>query len=201
VIDAVRAFANRPLPEAARPRLFLAVVAVIAGAVLALAFTGREHPARHATVEHLTLPVSSLPAMTPPPAPATPATTQAAAPEAPSEEGRPDSTAASPARTAAAKHAAGRFLSGYLPYAYGQHRSRAIPAATAGLRHRLATRPPRVPARESRRHPRVVLVQSDGAGRERATVTALVDDGARRYTIVLELARGRSGWLVTDVGS
>jgi hypothetical protein len=138
--------------------------------------------------------------MTPPPAPATPATTQAAAPEAPSEEGRPDSTAASPAQTAAAKHAARRFLSGYLPYAYGQHRRGRIEAATPRLRHRLAAQPPRVPARESRRHPRVVLVQSDGGGEQRATVTALVDDGARRYTISLELEHGRSGWLVSDVG-
>jgi hypothetical protein len=199
VIDAVRAFANRPLSEAARPRLFLAVVALITGAALALALTGRDHPARHATVERLALPVS-LPTMSPPPVPAAPPETHAVTPEAPSEEGRPDSTAASPAQTAAAKHAARRFLSGYLHYAYGQHRSRAIPAATPRLRRRLATRPPHVPGRERHRHPRVVLVQSDGTGRDRATVTALVDDGARRYTIGVELERSGSGWLVTNVG-
>jgi hypothetical protein len=200
VIDALRAFANRPLPEAARTRIFIAVVVVITGAAVALALTGRDHPVRHATLERLTLPVPSLPA-TSPAVPAARPTTQAVTPQAPSEEGRPDHTAASSAQTAAAKHAARRFLSGYLPYAYGQRRTRSIPAATPGLRRRLAAQPPRVPRWETRRHPRVVLVQSDGAGGERATVTALVDDGARRYTIGLELEHGRSGWLVSDVGS
>lgn len=200
MIDALRAFANRPIPVSARPRLFAAVVALIAGVALALAFTGRDHHhQRAASTDRLTLPVSSQPAIGDA-VPATPTPTETATPQAPSEEGRPYSDAAPPAQTTAAKHAARRFLSGYLAYAYGQRRTHPIAAATPGLRRRLSAHPPRAPRRETRRHPRVVLVQSDGAGRQRATVTALVDDGARRYTISLELEHGRSGWQVSTVG-
>ena len=46
-----------------------------------------------------------------------------------------------------------------------------------------------------------MLVQAHGVGRVRAAVLALVADGARRYTVALELERRRSGWRVTDVGS
>jgi len=55
-----------------------------------------------------------------------------------------------------------------------------------------------VPARERNRRTHVVLVQPNG--RVRAGMIALIDDGARRYTVALELTRRRSGWLVTDVG-
>jgi hypothetical protein len=46
----------------------------------------------------------------------------------------------------------------------------------------------------------VVLVQSNGVGRVRAELVALVGDGARRYTVPLELTRGPAGWKVTAVG-
>ena len=76
-----------------------------------------------------------------------------------------------------------------------------IAAASDALRRRLAARPPRVPARERHRRPHVVLVQSNGVGRGRAELVALIRDGTRRYTVPLELTRGRAGWTVTAVGS
>lgn len=72
--------------------------------------------------------------------------------------------------------------------------------ASPRLLQRLAQSRPRVPARERGRRVRVVVLQPNGAGRVRAGMIALVDDGARRYTVGLELERRRSGWLVTDVG-
>jgi hypothetical protein len=122
--------------------------------------------------------------------------------DAPSEEGSPrKQLEASRADVASAKRAARRFLAGYLPYSYGRRSARRISSASHGLRRRLAARPPRVPARERRREPRVVLVQSNGVGRVRGELLALVRNGARRYTVPLELARGRAGWTVIAVGS
>jgi hypothetical protein len=43
-------------------------------------------------------------------------------------------------------------------------------------------------------------LQLDGAGRTWAGVMALVDDGARRYSVALMLARVGHGWRVTRVG-
>ena len=101
----------------------------------------------------------------------------------------------------AAQRAARRFLAGYLPYTYGRRSPDRIAAATAALVRQLDNERPRVPARERGRRARVVLVQADAAGPVRAEATALVSDGARRYTVPLKLARQRSGWKVTDVES
>jgi hypothetical protein len=53
-----------------------------------------------------------------------------------------------------------------------------------------------VPRAEARRRARVLLLHAEGAG-----IVALVSDGARRYTVALELARTDAGWRVVDVGS
>ena len=60
---------------------------------------------------------------------------------------------------------------------------------------------PRVPPSERHRHARVVALQANGAGPVRAAMIALVDDGAHRYTVSLELERRRTGWQVTNVGA
>jgi hypothetical protein len=120
----------------------------------------------------------------------------------PSEEGLPTAaTEASRADVAAAKRAARRFLTGYLAFTYDRGPVRAIHGADPALERRLARHPPRVPARERARHPRLRLLQSDGVSRKAASLVALVDDGARRYTLALELARTGSRWMVTSVGS
>lgn len=47
----------------------------------------------------------------------------------------------------------------------------------------------------------MVLVHADGVTHALAALTALVDDGARHYTIELDLERRRGhSWTVTDVG-
>jgi hypothetical protein len=186
VLDRLRVFVHRPLADAERARLFLVAVAAILLGAAALALTDDPEPAREDR---------------PRPAAARASDEPVAALEIPSEEGDPPAAAeASRSDVEAARAAARRFLAGYLPFTYGQAGPRAIEGAGDDLRRRLEAEPPRVPAGEHRRRPRVVLVQANGVGDVRAAIVALVSDGARRYTVPLELERRRSGWIVTAVG-
>jgi hypothetical protein len=192
VIDRLRIFLNRPLADTERRGLFvLAVIAIMAGAG---AFTLLDEPGpgeRDAAVRAAG--GSDRPA---------PAAPEQVALEAPSEEGElPEASEPSDAEVRAAKRAARRFLAGYLPYTYGHGDANRLLAISDEMRDRLQTERPRVPAGERRRRPRVLLVQAEGVGAVRARLVALVDDGARRYTVPLELEHQRSGWTVTEVGS
>jgi hypothetical protein len=188
VLDRLRAFLNRPLEDAERARLFLVAVVAIALGAVALALmddpgTGQPGPAsgRPAASSATAEPVASL--------------------ELPSEEGEPPAAAESTrADVEAARTVARRFLAGYLPFSYGQAGTHAIEDASDELRRRLAAEPPRVPVSERRRRPRVLLVQANGVGEVRAAVVALIADGARRYTVPVELERRSSGWIVTSAG-
>ena len=195
MIDRLRGLLNRPLRDAERRRLFVAAVAVIVLGAGALALLDQPTPRAPRPAR------SSSPA----PAPTQPAgapAEDAASVEAPSEEGSPrPGLEGSRADVVDTKRAARRFLAGYLAYTYGRQSAQRIASASAQLRRRLAARPPRVPARERRRRPLVVLVQSNAVGRVRAELVAVVRDGARRYTVPLKLTRGRDGWKVTAVGS
>jgi hypothetical protein len=122
-------------------------------------------------------------------------------PAEPSGKGTRSPVAASQADAAASKHAARRFLTGYLPYTYGHGRARRIRPATAALRRQLTTQRPRVPARQRRRTPRLVLLQSETVGHRHAALVAFVSDGRRRYTVALELERTGAAWQVDRVGS
>jgi hypothetical protein len=188
-------FWNRPLRDADRPRLFAIAVALIAAAAAVL--TQLERPApppRAQPPDGPAVAVSSTPEAVP--------TSAASAPLAqPSEEGTRTPVAASGADVAMSKRAARRFLASYLPYTYGRGRARGIRPATPALRRRLSANRPRVPARERRRAPRLVLLQSDTVGHRDAELVALVSDGRRRYTVGLELARTGGGWQVERVGS
>jgi hypothetical protein len=196
VLDRLRVFLNRPLTDADRPRLFglaVAVILLVALAFAVLADTDAAPPA--------TRPMAESPEPSPA-APPEPALAPPAPAETPSEEGKPpDALAASRADVTEAKRAARRFLAGYLPYSYGRRSPRRIARATPQLRAELTSERPRAPGGERHRRPRIVLLQTEGAGRERAGILALVSDGKRRYTVPLELARSRAGWRVTDVGS
>ena len=199
MVDRLRLFLNRPLSDSDRPRLFALAVALIvaAAAVLALVddVSPTPTPARNASTSGATARTAEQ--VRPPSAPA-PAST----PTATSEEGRPARGAiASRAEIARAKRVARRFVRGYPPFSYGQARASAIVGATAQLRRRLAKARPRIPMKERRRRPRVVLVQSDSVTRVRARLLAFVRDGERRYTVPLELARTSAGWRVVSVGS
>jgi hypothetical protein len=199
VIDRLRLVLNRPLDDGERPRLFAVAAAVILAAGITFALLDdagpSAAPSRAATATPAFSPASpalppELPAQTPAPL------------EAPSEEGTPPpALAASRADVAQAKRAARRFLAGYLPYAYGRASVGQIRAISDPLRRRLAADRPRVWARERHRRPRTELLQAEGVSRRHAQLGALVSDGARRYTVPLELEHSSAGWTVTDVGS
>jgi hypothetical protein len=197
MIDRVRAFLNRPLRDVDRTRLFaLTVAVVLIGAAALAVLDGPKQPAAPsaAQTDREPAPLRSLPAE-PAASPAVPAA-------APSEEGQPPAALeASRADVTAAKRAARRFLAGYLPYSYGRRGARRIANVDARLRRRLLRERPRVPAAERRHRPRLVLLQAHGVAPRAGELVALVSDGARRYTVPLELARSRAGWRVTDVGS
>ncbi len=124
-----------------------------------------------------------------------------ATPQAPSEESDlPANLRASADDVTRAKRAARRFLRRYLPYAYGRSTALKLTAATPELRAQLSREQPRVPTAERRRRARVDLLQSESATRERAELLAVVDDGARRYTVHLQLANTPTGWLVASLG-
>ena len=196
MIDGLRAFLNRPLGDAKRRRLLVAGVAVILAGAGALALVAGPAPRpQRATGAPLPVPPAASPVVLLP-------ADDALLLQAPNEESAPrKDLEGSAADVASVKRAATRFLGGYLPYTHGQRRAGRIAAASVQLRRRLAARPPRVPACERHRRPRVVLVQSNGVGRSRAELVALIRDGARRYTVPLELMHGRTGWTVTAVGS
>lgn len=196
MIDRLRVLLNRPIADSERPRLFVIAAGIVLVAAVGLSLTsgGREERSGAAR----TPAVNESRAAAPPPveAPADPA-----ALPVPSEEG-PGARGAQPSRTqvTAAKRNARRFLDGYLPYNYGRGGAREIEAATVELRRALAADRPRVPATERRRRARIETLQVDGASPRRAGVLALVDDGRRRYSVRLQLARYGSNWKVTSVG-
>ena len=199
MIDRLRLALNRPLDDGERPRLFAAAAAVIVAAGTAFALLDDAGSSAERSRAASPSP-ASLPAATAA-APELPAQT-AASLEAPSEEGQPPAAlVASRTDVTQAKRAALRFLAGYLPYAYGQASAEQIRAVSDQLRRRLKRERPRVWARERRRRPRTELLQAEGVSRRHAQLAALVSDGARRYTVPLELERTSAGWTVTDVGS
>jgi hypothetical protein len=196
VIDRLRLALNRPLDDGERPRLFAVAAAVILAAGITFALLNDAGPSAAPSRAATATPASS-------PARPPELRAQTAAPlEVPSEEGTPPpALAASRADVAQAKRAARRFLAGYLPYAYGQANARQIRTVSVQLRVRLARERPRVSARERRRQPRVELLQAAGVSRRHAELVAVVSDGARRYTVPIELERTQAAWIVTDVGS
>jgi hypothetical protein len=197
VIDRARMALNRPLEDGERPRLFAMAVATIVGGTLILTVIGRApaRPAKHVE-RRAPVPAASPPA---PPVVSSPVRVGQSAP--PSEESEPNAgLEVSRSELRVVKRTARRFLLDYLPFTYGRGSARNIRAASARLRAELAASPPRVPPRERRDRPRVVMLQLDGAGRAWAGVVALVDDGARRYSVALTLARVGRAWQVTKAG-
>ena len=196
MIDRLRMFLNRPLRDAERRRLFVAAVAVILAGAAALGDCSTDRPrgrsARRAARRPRRLRRS------PPPS----RRKTRCRSRRPARRARPARSSRAPAPTSRPRSgrrgASWRVIS-RTRTAGGS--ARRIASASVQLRRRLAAQPPRVPARERHRHPRVVLVQSNGVGRVRAELVALIRDGARRYTVPAQLTRGRAGWKVTAVGS
>jgi hypothetical protein len=193
VIDRLRSYLNRPIRDSERPRLFAAAASVIVAAALLLTVAGGDRTDEPAA-RHTRGPL----AVAPPP---TERIADPAGLPVPSEEGRrPASEQPAQKQIAAAKRAMRAFLAGYLPYTYGRRRASAITYATAELRRALGSRRPRVPAAERRRRVEVEALTVQGASPRRVGMLALVDDGRRRYSVELALARYPSGWKVTEVG-
>jgi hypothetical protein len=120
--------------------------------------------------------------------------------EPPSEEG-PLAEQVTPAQAARIRRATRRFMAGYLPYSYGHGDAADIEGAAPALIVLLTEKPPRVPDSVRRRHPRVELVQLDGAGPSEAAAIAIVNDGVTRYSVHVRLIRTTSGgWIVSEVG-
>ncbi len=99
-----------------------------------------------------------------------------------------------------AARAAGQFLTGYLPWLYGQARATTIKAATPQLIGQLKANPPRVPPTLERVGPRVVAL---GTRRARGAWTALanITAGQQTYELTVAVARARGHWWVTRVTS
>ena len=193
--DRLRQAWNRPLRDGDRRRLFVLAVAVIGVVAVALALlenagpTPRERTARSAARPAAPPAAAAIPSATPPA-------------DAPNEESRPSPGSHGSARdVAAAKHAARRFLDGYLPYTYGRGARRAHRRGRPKLRAELAKYPPRPPAGQQPRRPRLELLQSNGVGPLRAQLVALIDDTVARYPLHLQLTKTPSGWLVTGLES
>lgn len=194
MIGRLRSFLNRPISDSERPRLFAAAAAVIVAAAVLLTVGGGDEGAAPAERRDAR-PVIAVPPPTEPPE-------DPARLPMPSEEGpRPASEQPTRRQVAMAKRVTRAFLDGYLPYTYGRARASAIQHATAELRRALDARRPRVPAAERRRPVEVEALTVQGGSPRRMGMLALVDDGRRRYSVQLALARYSGGWKVTEVGS
>lgn len=114
---------------------------------------------------------------------------------------REPSVTPTPGRSAqerAAMQAARRFLAGYLPYSYGRGPAGRIEAAAAPLATMLRRQPPRVPAADRQLRPRLVSLEvASSNGDLGFDLAAVVDDGRRRYSMILAVRPAGDRWLVT----
>jgi hypothetical protein len=120
---------------------------------------------------------------------------------APSEREAKRPPAVAPVTAVVASGAARDFLADFLPYSYGHAEARTIQRATRQLLHELKVAPPRVPVTVARARPRLISVRAAAAlGDHAVDVLAVVDDGARRYDVPLELRDNGGRWVVAAVG-
>lgn len=196
----LRRWLDRPLADADRAPLFAGVLLVLVVGAAVFAAT-RPEGSRMGAAESAprSAPAAVASVEQAPSEPVAERGERGDAP-APSEEGRP-AARFSRADGVVVRRAARRFLAGYVPYTYGQRRASTIDAATPTLRARLAHTPPRVPAAERRRRPRITGVQLASGGVDSASALGLVEDGTRRYSVGLRLVRRGGRWRVSAVGA
>jgi hypothetical protein len=165
----------------ARPRrpwligaLVLLAVAV-AGGILAGALGSRDDGSRTSARAHPTVPPTGAPHE----------------PDAIPEAGRS-------ADERAAMRAARRFLAGYLPYSYGRGSADRIEATAAPLASMLRRQPPRVPAADRQLHPQLVSLEVASVNGDLGLdLEAVIDDGRRRYSMIVAVRPAGERWLVT----
>ena len=108
-----------------------------------------------------------------------------------------------PVSTAAmlqARQVAGRFLAGYLPFAYGRGSALGIRGMTPMLRHELLGQRAQLTPVERRRRPRVRSLQTIGTTPAFVVATAVIDDGGvSRYGLRFTLQRQADRWAVSSV--
>jgi hypothetical protein len=199
MIDELRArlqtILNRPVPDDQRKRAaIIAITIIAAGAVIMIA-------ARSDNPEPKRPPAAAQQAPATAPVPPEETENPAALPVPSEEEPVDEDERASMRDVRAAKRATREFLVDYLAYTYGRADAHSIANATDELRDELATNTPRVPAAERKRRARLEILQTAGVSARRMGMIALVDDGKRRYSVQVALARIGERWLATDVGA
>jgi hypothetical protein len=99
-----------------------------------------------------------------------------------------------------ARSAARRFLADYLPFVYGRGKP-VFCAASPELAARLASSRVRVPPGVRDRHPDLVGLDSHALAADLAAVTAEIEDGPIRYSILLTAERQEGRWRIVRVGA
>ena len=95
---------------------------------------------------------------------------------------------------------AGRFLAGYLPFAYGRSSATEVGGVTPALRRQLLHERVQVPPAERSRRPRVVSLQTVSTTPGFVVATAVVDDGGlTTYWVRFTVQRHSGGWVVSGV--
>lgn len=103
-----------------------------------------------------------------------------------------------PAGSGPAEHAARTFVTGYLPWLYGQAPLRAVKTATGGLLAGFKAHPPRVPPTMQTLRPKVAAIAMQRRD-HRWQALANISDGQETYELVLTIAHTRGSWLVSNV--
>jgi membrane-associated protease RseP (regulator of RpoE activity) len=181
IIEQVRAIGDRPLPADWRQRQRIAIGAAAAIIVVGAAFLvfSPDHPVSRPVAPRPALAPTSTPSVTTSPTPPPTAVVRVSRRE-----------------LRAVRRAARRFLAGYLPFTYGRGSAHRIPAATSAFRTDIAHNyRPRVPPSERRRRTKIRHLEAEGASASRATVVALVSDGARTYSVAVAMRRIDGHWL------
>lgn len=178
----LRELGDRPIPEGehrgAAIGIFL-VLLLLAGGLIALSSSVNPPSPKPAKVA-APAPVAAVPAPTA-------STTEQPSPDDPVQ----------PSELRAARSAARRFLTGYLPFSYGRGGVNAIAGVSKELRDTLASNPPRVPPAEQRRHARIVNLEAQSATTDRAFVLALISDQKLTYSIGITVERVSGAWQAT----
>jgi hypothetical protein len=104
-----------------------------------------------------------------------------------------------PSGSAPAERTARSFITGYLPWLYGERAVDTIHDSTAAVAAQLRARPPRIPLTFKGLHPRLASIgmQCHGVGWRAYT---LVGDGRGTYDLVMSVDRVDGRWLVSSVG-
>jgi hypothetical protein len=108
---------------------------------------------------------------------------------------------AGPHGSTAPERASRLFLSGYLPWLYGQAPLRTITAATNELLANLKAHPPRVPPTMQSLRPKVAAIAMQRRDGRDWQALPNINDGHETYELVLTVAHTRGRWLVNNVSS